>query len=87
VCRIEKRLVADNAQAFDFFVHAFGVVHVPRAGNELRRHCAHIGDGDGVREHVHPPVWVRLLRQVLGLNVDLKFVAWHAAILNEIITP
>ena len=75
--RLEEWLVADHAKTFDFFVRALGVVHIPSARDELRRHIAHIGDGDRVGKHVQTTVWVGLLRQILRLNFDLEFVAWH----------
>jgi len=77
----EEWLMAHYAKAFDFFVRAVGVVHIPGARDELRRHIAHVRDGDGVGKHVQAAVGGGLLRQVLRLNFDLEFVAWHGVIL------
>ncbi len=83
---LQQGLMTHYAEAFDFFMRAVGVVHIPCARNQLGRHVAHIGDGDGVSERVQTAVGVGLLRQVLRMNFDLEFVAWHGLILDEIIT-
>ena len=68
--RFQKWLVAYHAKAFDFFVRAIGVIHMPGAGDQLRRYRAYIGDGDGVGKHVQAAVWGGLLRQELRVNFD-----------------
>ena len=83
----EQGLMAHHAQAFDFFVHAFRVVHAPRARDQLGGHRTHIGDGDRVREQIQPCIRVGLLGQVLRLNFNFELVARHGVILDEIITP
>ncbi|MEY2678569.1 MAG: hypothetical protein RLZ00_1261, partial [Pseudomonadota bacterium] len=77
LARLQEGLMPDDAEALDFFVRAVGIVHIPSAGDELCCHIPHIGDGDRVSKHVQTTVWVGLLRQVLRLNFNLKFVAWH----------
>ena len=49
---LQQGLVADHAQAFDFFVQAVCAVDVPGARNELGRYLARVGDLDGVGEHI-----------------------------------
>jgi hypothetical protein len=73
----QERLVADYAQASNFFVHAFCVVDIPGARDQLRGDGACIGDGDGVRKYIERCVWVRLLGQVLRVDFDLKRVTVH----------
>ena len=76
---LEQGLVANHAQAANFFVHTFSVVHIPSARDQLGRDCASVGDGDGVRKYIERSVWVRLLRQVLRVYFDLECVTVHKA--------
>ena len=55
---LQQGLMADDPQATNFFMQARGVVHVPGARDELRSDGAHIGNRDGVGEHVHAALWV-----------------------------
>lgn len=80
---LQQGLVAYHPQPFDFFVNAVGVVHAPRSGDDLSGYVAFIDDRDGVREGVQMALWLRLLGQVLGKDVDLKFVIWHERILTQ----
>ncbi len=68
----EQGLVANHAQATNFFVHAFCVVHIPGARDQLRGDGARVGDGDGVRKYIERRVWIRLLGQVLRVDFDLE---------------
>ncbi len=78
---LEQGLMAHDAQAPDFFVHALGIVHVPCARDQLCGDASHVGDGDRVGKHVQPALWIRLVGQVLGMNFDLEFIALHGLIL------
>jgi ribulose-phosphate 3-epimerase len=73
----EQRLLADYAQTLDLFGVAIGVVDVPGARDQLCRHVAGIGDGDGVREHVVSLVGGRLIGQVFGGDFNGKLVLGH----------
>lgn len=75
----QERLVADYAQAANFFVHAFCVVDIPGARDQLRGDGAGIGDGDGVRKYIERCVWVRLFGKVLRVDFDLESVTVHGA--------
>ena len=73
----EQGLVANHAQATNFFVHAFCVIHIPGARDQLRGDGARVGDGDGVRKYIERCVWVRLLGKVLRVDFDLESVTVH----------
>ena len=73
----EQGLVADHTQATNLLVHAFGVIHIPGARDQLRGDGAGVRDGDGVRKYIERCVWVRLLGQVLRVDFDLKRVTVH----------
>ena len=73
----QEWLVTDYAQASNFFVHAFGVIHIPGARDQLRGDGTGIGDGDGVRKYIVRRVWVRLLGKVLRVDFDLESVTVH----------
>ena len=73
----QQRLVAHHAQALDLFGVATRVVDDPVAGDQLRGHIAAVGDGDGVGEAVDILRRVRLLGQVLGLDINGELVLGH----------
>ena len=68
----EQRLVANHAQATNFFVQAVGVIHIPSARDQLPGDGTCVRDGDGVSEYIERGVWVRLLGQVLRVDFDLE---------------
>jgi ribulose-phosphate 3-epimerase len=75
----QQRLVAHNAQALDFFAMAQRVANDPMTRDQLRRHRASVGDGDGVGKAVQVLLGVRLLRKKPWHNFHLEFVFGHQA--------
>ncbi len=77
LARFEQGLLPDNAQTFNFFSVAVGVVDIPGPGYDLGRNVAGIGDGDGVGEYVQAFVRRGLVRQELRHDFDSKVVLGH----------
>ena len=77
LARLQQRLLADQPQTFDFFVHAIGIVDIPGARDDLRRHFTHIGDGDMVGEDINIVGWRRATGQILGANRHGHGVSGH----------
>ena len=77
----EQWLVADDAQTFDFFGVAGGVIDVPDAGDQLRRHGAGVFDFDRVGEHKHALLGGGLFHQKVRLHFDFELILGHGAML------
>ena len=77
--RFQKRLMPHHPEALDTLVLALGIVDVPGARDQLRAHLTHVGDGDGVTEHIDIILWLRLIGQVLGHHFNFYFVFAHGA--------
>ena len=77
LARLQQRLLADQPQTFDFFVHAIGIVDIPGARDDLRRHFTHIGDGDMVGEDINIVGWRRATGQILRANRNGHGVSGH----------
>ena len=83
LARLQNRLLADHARAFDLLCDAIGIVDVPAARDQLCGDVAAIGDGDGVGKAKHTHAGCRLLGQVLRANDDSKLWASHAAMVTR----
>ena len=75
--RFEQGLVPDHTQASNLLVLTLCVVDVPSSRNQLRCHLACVGDGDGVTEHIHIFLWLRLVRQILWHHIHSQTVIRH----------
>jgi len=74
---LQQRLMTDHAQAFDFFMQAFGIIDVPGAGNQLSRRIAAVVDKYCVREGEQAVLRAGLFRQVIRRDFHAEFISWH----------
>ena len=74
---LQQGLVADHAQAFDFFVQAIGIVDVPSARDDLGTDVAGVVYGHGVSKREQAFVRAGLVGQVVWRDFHGESVGWH----------
>lgn len=84
--RVEQRLLADHAQAFDFFCVALRVVDDPVPGDQLRGNRACVGEAYRIGEMVEAlPSFFRR-RKVSWRGFNLELVGQHPCMVTATIS-